>query len=178
MVFLAVGMGLTMAPATESVMGSLPLAKAGVGSAVNDTTRQVGGALGVAIVGSVLSSVYGSRIVELFTGKVPASAVRQAKNGLGEALAVAQHVDRVPAGASGAAAGLGTLARGAREAFTSAMHGGALVAAVAAAVGVVVVLAFLPATARATDVELQAHEYDDEMSVAAAHGEDLAVVEI
>jgi EmrB/QacA subfamily drug resistance transporter len=178
MVFLAVGMGLTMAPATESVMGSLPLAKAGVGSAVNDTTRQVGGALGVAIVGSVLSSVYGSKIVELFTGKVPAAAVRQAKNGLGEALAVAQHVDRVPAGSSGDTAGLGALARGAREAFTSAMHGGALVAAIAAAVGVVVVLAFLPATARATDVELQAHEYEDEMAVAAAHGEDLAVVEI
>ena len=54
-------MGLIMAPATESIMGSLPLAKAGVGSAVNDTTRQVGGALGVAIVGSVLSSVYGSQ---------------------------------------------------------------------------------------------------------------------
>ena len=46
---------LTMAPATESIMGSLPLAKAGVGSAVNDTTRQVGGALGVAVIGSVLA---------------------------------------------------------------------------------------------------------------------------
>ena len=44
---MAVGMGLVMAPATDSVMGSLPLAKAGVGSA-NDTTRQVGGAMGVA----------------------------------------------------------------------------------------------------------------------------------
>jgi hypothetical protein len=168
MVFLAVGMGLTMAPATESVMGSLPLAKAGVGSAVNDTTRQVGGALGVAIVGSVLSSVYGSKIVELFTGKVPAAAVREAKNGLGEALAISK-------GAGGAGRGL---ADGAREAFTSAMHGGALVAAIAAAVGVVVVLAFLPATARATDVELQAHEYEDEMDAAAHHGEDLAVVEV
>ena len=51
---MAIGMALTMAPATESIMGSLPLAKAGVGSAVNDTTRQVGGALGVAIIGSVL----------------------------------------------------------------------------------------------------------------------------
>ena len=71
MMLLALGMGLTMAPATESVMGSLPLAKAGVGSAVNDTTRQVGGALGVAIVGSVLASVYGSKITDLFGGKVP-----------------------------------------------------------------------------------------------------------
>ena len=53
-----VGMGLTMAPATESIMGSVPRAKAGVGSAVNDTTRQVGGALGVAIIGSVMASTF------------------------------------------------------------------------------------------------------------------------
>jgi hypothetical protein len=59
---MAVGMGMTMAPATESVMGSLPRAKAGVGSAVNDTTRQVGGALGVAVIGSVVSSVYVNEI--------------------------------------------------------------------------------------------------------------------
>jgi EmrB/QacA subfamily drug resistance transporter len=167
MMLLALGMGMTMAPATESVMGSLPLAKAGVGSAVNDTTRQVGGALGVAIVGSVLSSVYGSKIVDLFGGKVPASAVAQAKNSLGSALAVASK--------SGASAR--QLAAGADQAFVSAMHGGALVAACAAAVGVVVVLLFLPARALATDVELQAHEYEDEMDAAAASGDDLAVVE-
>ena len=59
---MAVGMGLVMAPATESIMGSLPRAKAGVGSAMNDTTRQVGGALGVAVVGSVMLSVYGGRV--------------------------------------------------------------------------------------------------------------------
>ena len=52
MCVMAAGMGMTMAPATESVMGSLPREKAGVGSAINDTTRQVGGALGVAIIGS------------------------------------------------------------------------------------------------------------------------------
>ena len=60
MVVMACGLALTMAPATESIMGSLPLAKAGVGSAVNDTTRQVGGALGVAVLGSVFTSIYGS----------------------------------------------------------------------------------------------------------------------
>ena len=62
MMLMAFGQGLVMAPATESIMGSLPLAKAGVGSAVNDTTRQIGGALGVAIVGSVMSSTYASKI--------------------------------------------------------------------------------------------------------------------
>ena len=62
LMLMAAGMGLTMAPATDSVMGSLPLFKAGVGSAVNDTTRQVGGAMGVAVVGSVLATTYGARI--------------------------------------------------------------------------------------------------------------------
>ena len=71
-VFLSIaglGMGLAMAPATEAVMGSLPKDKAGVGSAVNDTTRQVGGALGVAILGSILSSAYGSRLTEGLAGQ-------------------------------------------------------------------------------------------------------------
>jgi hypothetical protein len=62
---MSAGMGMTMAPATESVMGSLPRSKAGVGSAVNDTTRQVGGALGVAIIGSVVSSAYAGDIAAL-----------------------------------------------------------------------------------------------------------------
>jgi len=55
---LAFGMGCVMAPATESIMGSLPREKAGVGSAMNDTTRQMGGALGVAVIGSLLAAVY------------------------------------------------------------------------------------------------------------------------
>ena len=50
----AFGMAHVVAPATESIMGSLPRAKAGVGSAMNDTTRQVGGAVGVALLGSIL----------------------------------------------------------------------------------------------------------------------------
>src|ERR1700724_2314991 len=62
MVLLGGGLGLTTAPATESIMGSLPADKAGVGSAVNDTTRELGGTLGVAIVGSVFASVYSGRL--------------------------------------------------------------------------------------------------------------------
>ena len=69
MMLMAAGMGLTMAPATESIMGALPRAKAGVGSAVNDTTRQVGGALGVAVVGSVLASAYSNQVAEFLRGK-------------------------------------------------------------------------------------------------------------
>jgi hypothetical protein len=56
------GMGLVVAPATESIMGSVPRARAGVGSAVNDTTRQTGGALGVAVIGSIFALRYHSTI--------------------------------------------------------------------------------------------------------------------
>ncbi|OBA91683.1 transporter [Mycobacteriaceae bacterium 1482268.1] len=62
MVLLGAGLGLTTAPATEAIMGSLSADKAGVGSAVNDTTRELGGTLGVAIVGSVFASVYTGRL--------------------------------------------------------------------------------------------------------------------
>lgn len=58
MILLGVGLGATTAPATESIMGSLSVDKAGIGSAVNDTTRELGGTLGVAVIGSVFSSVY------------------------------------------------------------------------------------------------------------------------
>ena len=58
MVLIGLGLGATTAPATESIMGSLSAGKAGVGSAVNDTTRELGGTLGVAIIGSVFSSLY------------------------------------------------------------------------------------------------------------------------
>ena len=62
MVLLGGGLGLTIAPATEAIMGSLSANKAGIGSAVNDTTRELGGTLGVAIVGSVFASVYSGRL--------------------------------------------------------------------------------------------------------------------
>src|SRR4029079_10612539 len=75
MLLLGGGMGLASAPATESIMGSLPRAKAGVGSAVNDTTRELGGAFGVAIIGSVLSSLYAARLGDNLDGTVPAPAL-------------------------------------------------------------------------------------------------------
>src|SRR5665811_1518552 len=81
---LGTGMSMTMAPATESIMGSLPPAKAGVGSAMNDTTRQVGGALGVAVIGSVFAHVYDDRIARITT--LPADLASVAREGLGQAL--------------------------------------------------------------------------------------------
>ena len=148
-VILAAGMGLVMAPATDSVMGSLPLAKAGVGSAVNDTTRQVGGALGVAIIGSVVSSVYGSKISDFFVGtRAPKAAVDVAKNSLGGAFGVADNLRRqaVPNARALAA----SLEHVANQAFVEAFRWGSRVGAVMLIVGVCIVLRWLPA--RAHDV--------------------------
>lgn len=155
LMLMAFGQALVMAPATESIMGSLPLAKAGVGSAVNDTTRQIGGALGVAIVGSVMSSTYASKITDLFAGTPSAGtpAEQAAKDSLGGALAVAQKAP--PA--------LGKLLSSvAKTAFVDGMHTGVLVAAGATFLGAVVAAIWLPARARADTVEGQAEEFAEE----------------
>jgi MFS transporter, DHA2 family, multidrug resistance protein len=71
-------------------MGSLPREKAGVGSAVNDTTRQMGGALGVAIIGSVTSSIYAASIADAGRKfELSGDALSQARSSLGAALQVA-----------------------------------------------------------------------------------------
>jgi EmrB/QacA subfamily drug resistance transporter len=102
MVLYGVGMGFTSAPATEAIMGVVPRAKAGVGSAVNDTTRLLGGTLGVAIIGSVYASLYGSRLDSRLPAHLPPSLVHTAHSSVGAALVVAEHVARAGAGVVGA----------------------------------------------------------------------------
>src|SRR4029079_3144304 len=85
-IIMGVGMGNVMSPATESIMGSLPREKAGVGSAMNDTTRQVGGSVGVAVLGSILSSRYGPHHASALAGKVPAPLVTVARDSVGRAV--------------------------------------------------------------------------------------------
>ena len=87
LVVTAAGMGMVTAPSTGAIIASLPLNKAGVGSAVNDTTRELGGALGVAVIGSVLASIYRSDVARHITS-LPASA-RTATSSLGAALQTA-----------------------------------------------------------------------------------------
>jgi len=156
MVIMASGMALTMAPATTSIMGSLPLAKAGVGSAVNDTTRQMGGAVGVAVVGSVFASIYGAQVRDAVAGKgLPPAAVEGAKDSLGFALVVAKQIG----GAAGDA-----FAAAARGAFVDGFHAGLWVGAGAALLGAIAALVWLPARARREDEERQDAEYITEWS--------------
>ena len=139
LVVLALGMGLTMPPSTTLIMASLPLGKAGVGSAVNDTTRELGGALGVAVLGSLLASGYSSGLADALRG-APAPAAEAARSSLGGALAVAEQLG----GGAGAA-----LARAAELAFVDAMGTAVLVGASTALLGAVVIATFLPDGERA-----------------------------
>ncbi|MSX32844.1 MAG: DHA2 family efflux MFS transporter permease subunit, partial [Actinobacteria bacterium] len=167
MMFLAAGMGLVMAPATESVMSSLPLAKAGVGSAVNDTTRQVGGALGVAVIGSVLASIYATKLGDFFQnatlanafpGKiVPEQLKTFALGGIGTATNAAANLRADnPFPGSGVAADL--LESASRAAYVDGMRVGMRVAAGVAVLGVLVAAKYLPARTSAADENRQADE--------------------
>jgi EmrB/QacA subfamily drug resistance transporter len=86
------GLGLITAPATEAIMGVVPAEKAGVGSAVNDATRLFGAALGVAVIGSIAASLYGSRLGITLPHGLPVQAVTAAKGSLGGALVAAQRL--------------------------------------------------------------------------------------
>ena len=131
---LPLGMGNVMAPGTTAVMSAVPEAKAGVGSAMNDLNRQVAGALGVAVIGSVSSSVYSSK-VESATADLPHGAANAATDSVGGATAVAAHLPAAAGDALAAAAG---------SAFTDAMGLALLVGSAIALVGAVLVKRYLP----------------------------------
>lgn len=148
------GMGMTMAPATESVMGSVPKANAGVGSAVNDTARQVGGALGVAVLGSLLSTSYSSSMSET-AASLPAPLAGPVRDSVGAAVQIAQQL-------SGDQGELLRLT--AFSAFVDAMSLTVLVAAGVALLGTLSALLWLPAREHATDTE----DSEDQSESAAA----------
>jgi EmrB/QacA subfamily drug resistance transporter len=131
------GVGIAMTPATDSIMGSLPLDKAGVGSAVNDTTREVGGALGVAILGSVLSSAYASEMASK-VGSLSAGDGAIAKDSLGGAFSVAGSLSPEAAAA---------LLDASKHAFVHAEVTGLLVGTAISVVGALIALVFLPSRA-------------------------------
>jgi len=140
MTLMAAGLALTMGPATEAIMGALPTARAGVGSAVNDTTRELGGTLGVAVIGSVMASVYRTHVLPSMTHLgVPAAAAAAARQSVDAGLTVAAHVPPTLQAATVAAA---------RRAFTDGLNAGSVVAASAAALAAGGAALFLPARAR------------------------------
>jgi EmrB/QacA subfamily drug resistance transporter len=140
MVVYGLGMGLTSAPATEAIMGAVARTMAGVGSAVNDTTRLVGGTLGVAVIGSVYASAYGSRLAGTLPAGVPGHVAALARQSVGAAYTAAGTVTANGHPAVGQALHLAST-----NAFLHAVTVGCLVAGGVAAAGALLAAAFLPA---------------------------------
>lgn len=133
---LGVGVALALAPCTESVMGSLPIEEAGVGSATNDTAMQIGGALGVGVLGTALTLRYQHLVAPFVThAGVPASVQRLIESSVGAALAVAQHAPERQGKA---------LVVLARQAFVSGMDLALVIATVVVAIAALLVLVLLP----------------------------------
>ena len=133
--FLAFSMGNVMAPSTDAVMGAVPEANAGIASAMNDVTRQVAGAFGVAVIGSVINTVYSNRIEEAVQG-LPIDAAAAASDSVGAATRVASMLpDDLGSGLTFAA----------NIAFADALGIAVLVNAALALTGAILVWRFMPA---------------------------------
>lgn len=135
MMFTAVGMGLTSAPSTASIMTALPLGKAGVGSAVNDTTRELGGALGIAVLGSLVASHYQSSLAPAVEA-LPSVGKTVAFSGLGRALSEASKLAD-PVAAT-------RLADAAKASFVHAMNEATVIGAIVVVLAAIGVYRLLP----------------------------------
>jgi len=132
------GMGLVMPPSTEAVMSVVPRQRAGAGSALTNTARQVSGALGVAVLGSVLAQVYRSQLSP-HLGNLPAAARDAATGSITASQAVAARLG--PAGRE--------LARFADSSFVHAMHVTTLISAAITLLGALIVMRWMPGRAAA-----------------------------
>ncbi|GAA5082267.1 MFS transporter [Streptomyces similanensis] len=165
LVVLGLAIGLALSPCTDAIMGSFPESELGVGGAVNDTSLELGGSLGIAILGSLLATSYSDRLSDATAGsRLPANALATAQDSVGAGYAVAQGIgDKArqlaaqaahagdPQQAAQLKAQAGQLAEGARQmkdavgsAFADAVARTSLVGAIVLGVGTVAVALLLP----------------------------------
>ena len=140
MILFGFGMGLTSAPATESIMTAVSARQAGIGSAVNDTTRLLGGTLGVAVIGSIASSVYAARLTATLPSGIPARVSSAASESLGAAITGVQKLASV--GQGGLA---GSLHIASFNAYTHSIAVACAASGVVAIAGALLAVGFLPA---------------------------------
>ena len=153
------GFGLAAQPLTDTVMAAVPVEDAGVGSAVNDVSRELGSALGVAIIGSIVSHLYRSNVHTTLTGKVPAHVVDLASEGIGVIHVAANSIE--PAVAA-------KVIDGANSAFVDAMTTGFWISVGFIAIGLATSLFLLPQQARVTQVVRAEDDELGELSAASA----------
>jgi EmrB/QacA subfamily drug resistance transporter len=149
LVAMSLGMGLTLTPATDSIMGAVDKARAGVGSATNDTTRELGSALGIAVLGSLLASTYRDALA-LRLAEVPGAAVLPAtvtdavRDSIGSATVAAAQLGGQPGH---------LVLQASRQAFVSGLSAASLAGAIVVAAGAAIVLHWLPGRSRAKAAE-------------------------
>ena len=134
------GVGLVSAPATEAIMGVVPKAKAGIGSAVNDATRLLGSTLGIAVIGSVYVSLYDNRLSDTLPAALTPQDARTAHDSVGRALELANNASH-----NGHAALANAVHAAASNAFFHGFGAACLVAAGVSAVAAIGALMLLPA---------------------------------
>jgi hypothetical protein len=157
MLLMASGLGLVASPSTDAILAVLPLEKAGVGSAVNDVTRELGGTFGVAVVGAVFSSVYAPQLALHLHGLgLPPSAIAAARQSPAAALEVAR---QAPGSAHAA------IVEAAHRSFVDGLSRGSLVCA--GVVGLGAVFAFLVLPRRLADQQATAVSVDPVLGLAA-----------
>jgi EmrB/QacA subfamily drug resistance transporter len=139
LLILGVGVGLAMSPSTTAITASLPEDKQGVASALNDTVREMGGAIGIALIGSILNAQYRANITPV-TDTLPPELAEPVKEGIGGALAAAGQ-----AGPDSA-----TIIDAARQAFADGLRPAMFVAAALCLAAAVFTIATGISTRRAT----------------------------
>ncbi|MEU1405753.1 MFS transporter [Streptomyces sp. NPDC005728] len=141
LLMLGFAIGLSLSPATDTIMGSFPESELGVGGGANDTALELGASLGIAILGSLLATSYKDKLTDLVGGHLPAAALDIAKDSVGGGLAVAGQVAKTPGGGPQQAQ---TLVAAVHESFAHAIAQTSLIGAVIMAAGTLIVIAVLP----------------------------------
>ncbi|MFJ8106525.1 MFS transporter [Streptomyces sp. NPDC096132] len=141
LLMLGFAIGLSVSPATDTIMDSFPESELGVGGGANDTALELGGSLGIAVLGSLLGTAYRDKLADLVGGHLPAAALETAKDSVGGGIAVAEQTAKNPAGGPQQAQ---ALIDAVHEAFAHSVAQTSLIGGVIMAAGTLIVLAVLP----------------------------------
>jgi EmrB/QacA subfamily drug resistance transporter len=141
LIMLGFALGLSIAPATDTIMGSFPESELGVGGGVNDTALELGGALGIAVLGSLLGTAYRDELTDLVGNQLPAPAMEIARDSVGGGLGVAERFAQDPnVGAEQAQA----LVDAVHQAFAHGVANTSLIGGITMAVATLIIFAVLP----------------------------------
>jgi hypothetical protein len=166
LLMLGFAIGLSLSPATDTIMGSFPESDLGVGGGANDTALELGASLGIAILGSLLATSYKDKLTDMVGSHLPAAAMDTAKDSVGGGLAVAEQVAKNPGGGPQQAQ---TLVDAVHESFAHAIAHTSLIGGIIMAAGTLIVLAVLPGRRAAGK-----HRQEEPVAAEADRGEEYA----